>query len=630
MPDTPPHQDGRGVVPAPTGSITYLEPALWQQLVDAETDRDFCLSWLRLQCRLIDEVHQGVVMMGPADAGPFLPMASWPEQLPLPQVFDNVVQRVLRERKGVVVRFQADLPEAIPDRFHLGYPVKVDNRLHGVVALDIAHRKPEGLQSVMRQLQWGAAWLENRILRKQVGPVEHAQEQLTTTLDLAARALQERDSQGAAMACVTELATRLACDRVSIGFRKQEFIEVAALSHSAQFGGQLNLLQAIGRVMDECCDQGRPVLYPAAETGQGTIIRAHAELAVQHKSAAILTIPLFAPGGSHYGAMTFERGVGPPFELREVELCQAVGALLGPILEEKRRNDRSLPTRLRDSLNAQLHKLWEPGHAAVKVSALTLAALAVFFAFAKGDYRVTAKTVLEGEVQRAITVPFDGYVEEALVRAGDVVRAGQPMARLNDKDLTLERLKWASLKEQHQLEYYKALAGRDHAAAKVYSEQANQAAAELRLLEQQLERARIAAPFDGVVVSGDLSQSLGAPVARGDVLFEVAPLHSYRVMLDVDERDIGALAVGQPGTLVLNALPDQDLPFTVEKITPVSIAREGINYFRVEASLQEPSERLRPGMEGYGKVEADRRHLLWIWTHPLIDWLRLWAWKWTP
>ena len=124
--------------------------------------------------------------------------------------------------------------------------------------------------------------------------------------------------------------------------------------------------------------------------------------------------------------------------------------------------------------------------------------------------------------------------------------------------------------------------------------------------------------FDGVVVSGDLSQSLGAPVARGDVLFEVAPLHSYRVMLDVDERDIGDLVVGQHGTLVLNALPDQEWPFMVEKITPVSVAREGLNYFRVEAKLLEPSERLRPGMEGYGKVTADRRHLIWIWTHPLI------------
>ena len=183
-------QDAKGTV-SPTGSITYLEPALWQQLSEAETDEAFCSSWLKLQCRLIEDVYQGEVRLGPADAGPFLPLAAWPEQLPSPQFFDHVAQRVFRERKGVVVRFQADTSDAIPDRFHLGYPIKVDNRLHGVVTLDIAHRKPEKLQSVMRQLQWGVAWLENRILHKQVAPVEHSQEQLSVTLDLVARALQE-------------------------------------------------------------------------------------------------------------------------------------------------------------------------------------------------------------------------------------------------------------------------------------------------------------------------------------------------------------------------------------------------------------------------------------------------------
>lgn len=631
MHEQPSLQEGGGVAAqGRTGSITYTEPALWQQLSDAETDEDYCLSWLRLQCRMIDNVHQGMVLMGPADTGPFLPLAFWPEATPTPQLFDNVAQRVLRERKGVVVRFQADIPAEVPDRFHLGYPVKIDNRLHGVVALDLAHRTPEKLQSTMRQVQWGVAWLENRLLSKQIGPAEVSQEKLAFTLDLAARALQEERFQGAAMACVTELASRLHCDRVSVGFRKKEVVEVKALSHSAQFGEQMNLVQTIGRAMDECLDQGRSILHPPDETHRGLIARIHAELAAQHRSAAILTIPIAASGGRLCGAILLERGTGPLFNAQDIELCRAVGAMLGPILEEKRRNARPFWTRLVDGWHAQLCKLWGPGNAVAKTTAIAIAVVAIFFAFAKGDYRVTAKTVIEGEVRRAMTVPFDGYVDEAMVRAGDLVRQGQLMARLNDKDLGLERIKWASLREQHQLEFYKSLTARDQAAAKVYLEQANQATAELHLVEEMLNRAKITAPFDGVVVSGDLSQSLGAPVARGDVLFEVAPLSSYRVMLEVDERDVGALAEGQSGTLLLNALPHQDLAFTVDKITPVSVAREGVNYFQVEARLTEPSDRLRPGMEGYGKVEAGRRHLLWIWIHPLADWIRLWLWKWIP
>jgi hypothetical protein len=35
-------------------------------------------------------------------------------------------------------------------------------------------------------------------------------------------------------------------------------------------------------------------------------------------------------------------------------------------------------------------------------------------------------------------------------------------------------------------------------------------------------------------------------------------------------------------------------------------------------------------MEGVGKIEIGRRSLAWIWLHPLMDWLRIWSWRWLP
>jgi hypothetical protein len=35
-------------------------------------------------------------------------------------------------------------------------------------------------------------------------------------------------------------------------------------------------------------------------------------------------------------------------------------------------------------------------------------------------------------------------------------------------------------------------------------------------------------------------------------------------------------------------------------------------------------------MAGIAKIEVERRQLLWIWTHRMVDWLRLWAWSWLP
>jgi hypothetical protein len=72
------------------------------------------------------------------------------------------------------------------------------------------------------------------------------------------------------------------------------------------------------------------------------------------------------------------------------------------------------------------------------------------------------------------------------------------------------------------------------------------------------------------------------------------------------------------------------LAFHVEQITPISTPQEGRNFFRVEARLQSSAQRVRPGMEGVGKIEVGERKLIWIWTHSLVDWLRLSIWKWLP
>ena len=164
----------------------------------------------------------------------------------------------------------------------------------------------------------------------------------------------------------------------------------------------------------------------------------------------------------------------------------------------------------------------------------------------------------------------------------------------------------------------------------VISAQIGQAEAQMSLVQERLARASLVAPYDGIVVSGDLSQQIGSPVEQGKVLFEVAPTAGYRVILQVDERDIVRLAIDQPGELVLSGLPGEVTPFTVRQITPVSTAQDGRNFFRVEAQLRADAPRLRPGMEGIGKVEVGRERLIWVWTHGFTDWLRLALWKWMP
>ena len=82
--------------------------------------------------------------------------------------------------------------------------------------------------------------------------------------------------------------------------------------------------------------------------------------------------------------------------------------------------------------------------------------------------------------------------------------------------------------------------------------------------------------------------------------------------------------------VLASALPDEPYPFVVQLVTPVAETRNGRNAFRVEGRLAEPSTRLRPGMEGIGKVEVDRRLLIAVWARPVIDWLRLSLWHISP
>src|SRR5262249_53011983 len=158
-------------------------------------------------------------------------------------------------------------------------------------------------------------------------------------------------------------------------------------------------------------------------------------------------------------------------------------------------------------------------------------ALALFLALAKGEHRVTAKSVLEGEVQRAAVAPFDGFIRSAAVRAGDTVKAGDVLAALEGRDLILERAKRRARPGKLMQKQREVRAKHDRTNLVILDSQIRQAEAQLALAEEKLSRARILAPFDAIVVSGDLSQMLGSPVERGKTLFELAPLDSYRLII---------------------------------------------------------------------------------------------------
>ncbi len=369
-------------------------------------------------------------------------------------------------------------------------------------------------------------------------------------------------------------------------------------------------------------------MYPHVPDMPLRVTAEHGAFAKNHEVGGVCTVPL-GNDGKLYGALVFERAKGEVFDDAARELCEVVASLLGPILELKRKNERWIGATVRDEVIAINARIFGRGYLGLKVALIALAAAVGYLSVATGEYRITSKATLEGTVQRVVVAPMDGFIANATARAGDLVRAGEVLGRLEDKDLQLERARWSSQREQYKTEYRQALAKRDRALTRVLNAQIAQADAQLDLINEKLSRTDLTAPFDGVIVSGDLSQQYGSPVERGQVLFEVAPLDSYRVVLQVDEREISAIREAQTGQLTMTALSGKAMDIVVDKITPVASAEDGRNFFRVEAKLNEPLDGLRPGMLGVGKVDIGERKLIAIWTYKLVSWWRLWLWSWS-
>ena len=606
-----------------------VESAAWARFTAPADAHELYTAWLALTAARIEHVRAGILLTREPDSQTYTVAAAWPDVRRDLQYLGAVAQQVLEQREGVVAAPGGGGPPGADGVAHVGYPLDLAGQMHGAVVFDMGPSTPAGLQEALRQIHWGSAWLIDHFRQWLLQRREAELVRTALLNEVMATAMQHAQLQPSSLAVANELASRLVCDRVSVGFESAGQVTPLVMSNTASFDKRSDLVRWVGQAMDEVLDLGVAVVFPApADDELGSL--AHADSARQLAVAAMLSVAVRHEAQT-VGVLSFERNVGPPFSSEERELAAALGVMLGPVWALQRANERGLVGRLRDGLREGVREVVGPSRPGLKLGAAVMALFIAFIALWQTDHRISARTAVEGSAQLAAVAPFDGFLAEALVRAGETVKKGQTLARLDDRDLKLERSRWGAEREQLQRRYQVAQAQADRAAMGVLAAQMNQAEAQLSLVEERLARATVVAPYDGVVVSGDLSQKIGSPVETGRLLFEVAPLQGYRVMLEVDDRDIARLAKGQGGELVLSGMPDRRLGITVKRITPVATQRDGSNLFAVEATIEGGAPPgLRPGMEGIGKVVVGERSLLWIWTHGFFDWLRLSMWNWMP
>ena len=445
-------------------------------------------------------------------------------------------------------------------------------------------------------------------------------------IELIAASLEQKSFLAVTNALVNELAGHLKCDRVSLMLNKAGRGGPQAISHSAGINPDSKVIQRITAAMDEALDQKTAIIFPDSKDDSLLITTAHAQLARVESHKAICTV-LLTHMHEIIGAVTLERPAAQPFDEQTVFFCQRLALLVGPLLLLKYQEEYWLVERCLGAMKNQWQRLIGHGQYTEKALYGMAVLLLLVLGFASGTYRVKADAILEGKVQRMITSPIDGFIAEVHVRAGDIVKAGQVMAGLDDRELQLQKLKLQGEYDSNQREYRDARAKYDLTQVSILSAKMQQAKAQLEIVDEQLKRLVMTAPFDGVVVEGNLQQALGSPVERGQVLLKLAPLNDYRIILKIDDRDIAHVNTRQTGMLTLASLPGEMMHITIKSITPVSIAEDGRNYFKVEAQLEQNNNLLRPGMHGIAKIEVSERKLAWIWFHRFTDWLRYKLWS---
>ena len=441
-----------------------------------------------------------------------------------------------------------------------------------------------------------------------------------------ATTLGQADFTAAALALVQDLARQLDCTLVGLGWHQPAGMRLVALSQG-DATGHAELDRLFCAAQDEAGDQRRSLHYPETDPAL-PLVHAHAALA-RRLEGVLCTVPL-AHAGRVIGALTLARR-SPSFDAAETARIEAAATLLAPVLALRHELERSPWQRTLTQLRATLpDAVRRPGplrRAAFGAAALFAAGLLAGLVVPLPTH-IVAPATLEGAFQRTLVAPADGYLQAVHVRAGERVRAGQLLAELAGQDLKVEQRGLEAELAQQENALLSAQARGDRNAFIDSQGQAEALRARLELNRDTLARSQIRAPFAGVVIAGDLSQTVGAPVTRGDALFVLAPATAYRVTLEADESEIAALRPGQRGELILAALPGDPLPVRIERITPLAQSEPGKHFFAVHASLPAGMPALRPGMQGYARIAVDERPLIAGWlrdaTHAIR--LKLWAW----
>ena len=214
-----------------------------------------------------------------------------------------------------------------------------------------------------------------------------------------------------------------------------------------------------------------------------------------------------------------------------------------------------------------------------------------------------------------------GRVKALRVEPGDMVREGDVLVEIDDRDLLSEKesalteIEGAKLTMQRAKNNYDR--GKDLAESNLVSREVfdnlnseyaiaqnglTKAERKLQLVEDRLRKTKVLAPMDGTVLAAPTPLVEGqvviaaASVNNGTTLMTIANLSKLLVEMQINQIDYRALTPNQVVKLRAESLKDIEMEARISFISPVAAAKNSVKGFQVRALIEKPSERLRPGM----------------------------------
>lgn len=558
--------------------------------------------WLDWQCQMLASCTSASLLKYPErNSGIIECVASWPKPAPAPALVE--LQSQLGSEPGLFNK--ANICEiAGVSQDLISCPIKVENQQYMLWVLS-ENRPASQRQAMIHLLQWGGNCLA--ILKAQ-------QHKSASNLMLVESLLSSDNLEHCLLELCKHIGLQYNCEMVyllSTGRTKA----AKALSYPPRdVLSNSDLELQLKRIRDESFAQQALISFPSIEDAP-SFKREHQRFG-QDTQSALCSIP-FVENGNRMAVLLLQKKEA--FSPKDIESISLLPSALNKVLG----------ARLKVQYEKKpIGKIYSKiASARLAVISSVLAVLLIIAGNIDGTLEIKAEAEVEGRQKQLLVAPHDGYIKEAFYRSGDTVKAGDVLARLDDLNLVLKKKQQlaslASIKSQYQA----ALSERDRVKLARYRAQMEKAQAEIDIIEYKLSQQKLRAAFDGIVLQGDMSQRIGAPVKAAEVLYELAAVDDYKVVVYVSEYDLGELKAARKGKIRFTAFPDKIWNFSLLSVHPVSEIRDQKNVFRIEAKLDDENSDLKPGLRGYAQISAAKHSLLWIWTRNTITRIRLWFWQ---